>query len=139
MVGGNVVDDLHAEDTGAALGLAARTQLGETARLLTDVAGFIRRYIVLTMPQTVAGTLWVLHTWTIDVADTSPYLWITSPEKRSGKTRLLEVLELVVREPWLTARTTSAALVRKISQQAPSLLLDETDSAFQSGDEYAET
>ena len=32
--------------------------------------------------------------------DASPYLAIMSPEKRSGKTRLLDVFELLVARSW---------------------------------------
>ena len=56
----------------------------------------------------------------------------------SGKTRLLEVLELIVAKPWYTARVTAAVLVRKIDSAMPTLLLDETDAAFKGEPEYAE-
>jgi hypothetical protein len=59
--------------------------------------------------------------------------------KRSGKTRLLEVLELLVARPWLTGRTSAAALIRKVDAEAPTLLLDESDTAFGGEKEYAET
>ena len=66
------------------------------------------------------------------------YLAITSAEKQSGKTRLLEVLHLLVLKPWFTGRVTAAVLVRKIEAEAPALLLDETDAAFNSDPLYAE-
>ncbi|MEE8606230.1 MAG: hypothetical protein V3S55_01390, partial [Nitrospiraceae bacterium] len=59
----------------------------------------------------------------------------TSAEKRSGKTRLLEVLSLIVAHPWLTGRVSPAALYRRIHAERRTLLLDESDSAFKSGDE----
>ena len=66
------------------------------------------------------------------------YLSVTSPEKRSGKTRLLEVLRLLVANPWLTGGTTKAALVRKVDKDSPTLLLDESDAAFSGDREYSE-
>ena len=39
-----------------------------------------------------------------------------SAEMESGKTRLLEVLRLLVAKPWFTGRTTTAALTRKIDR-----------------------
>jgi hypothetical protein len=66
-------------------------------------------------------------------------LAITSAEKESGKTRLLEVLKLIVASPWHTGRVTAAVLVRKVDANAPTLLLDETDAAFNSDREYAES
>jgi hypothetical protein len=112
---------------------------GDLARTLGDVELFVRRYVVLTASQSVAIALWVAHTHAFEAADATPYLAITSAEKRSGKTRLLEVLELIVSRPWFTGRTTTAALTRKIDAVAPTLLLDESDAAFKGGQEYAET
>jgi hypothetical protein len=74
--------------------------------------------------------LFVLHTWTVEAADTTPYIVLTSPERRSGKTRLLEVLELIVRKPWHCASTSEAALFRKVHVDEPTLLLDEVDAIF---------
>jgi Protein of unknown function (DUF3631) len=56
----------------------------------------------------------------------------------SGKTRLLEVLRLLVGEPWFTGRTTAAALVRKVDFSQPTLLLDEFDATMNGDKEFAE-
>jgi hypothetical protein len=133
------VEHLLADDGARELGLAPRVEAPSTAGLLTDVVAFIRRYVVLTVEQGDAAALWVLHTHAMDAVETTPYLWIYSAEKESGKSRLLETLELLVCRPWLTGRVTAAALVRKTHRDHPTLLLDETDAAFNSGDEYAET
>ena len=74
----------------------------DRAALLDDLVAFIRRYVVATDAQVEAIALWLMHTHTIDAADATPYLSITSAEKRSGKTRLLETLELLAARPWLT-------------------------------------
>lgn len=107
-------------------------------QLLGKVYAFIRRYVVLSDFHAVAISLWVLHTWAIDAAEATPYLSITSAEKRSGKTRLLEVLELLVARPWQTGRISAAALVRTIERKSPTLLLDEADAAFKREREYVE-
>jgi hypothetical protein len=108
------------------------------AALLGEIADFIRRYVVLTPDQVNATALWVLHTHAIEAADATPYLHITSPEKRSGKTRLLEVLDLLAARPWFTGRVTAAVLQRRLERDHPSLLLDETDAAFKKESEYTE-
>ena len=69
----------------------------------------------------------------------TPYLWVTWAEMESGKTRLLEVLRLLVANPWFTGRTTAAALTRKIDKSAPTLLLDEFDATTDGDREFAET
>jgi hypothetical protein len=108
------------------------------AAILLNLTLFIRRYVVLTQDQAVAVALWTAHTHAISAADCTPYLQITSATKRAGKTRLLEVLEPLVARPWLTGRTSHAALIRKIDGQQPTLLLDESDAAFKGEKEYAE-
>lgn len=99
-------------------------------KLLDEVEAFIQAYTVLGAAELCAATLWVAHTWAFDAAEMTPYLAITSAEKQSGKTQLLATLDVLVCRPWLTARTTTAALVRKIEKNRPTLLLDESDAAF---------
>jgi hypothetical protein len=99
--------------------------------LLNDVAGFIRRYVVLSETQADAVALWVAHTHAIDAAETTPYLAISSAEKQSGKSRLgLDVFQLLVREPLPSMNISDAALFRAIEELSPTLLLDEADAVF---------
>jgi hypothetical protein len=109
------------------------------AELLERLVWFIRRYVALSEDQALLSALWIVHTHTLDAADTTPYLNVKSAEKRSGKTRLLEVLSLLAAGSWLTGRVTAAVLVRKVAAVAPALLLDESDAAFKGDREYAET
>lgn len=98
---------------------------------LVSVVRFIRSHVVLpSMHAEVAIALWVAHAHALDAFDCSPYLVVTSPEKRSGKTRLLEVLELLVPRPWRVIQPSEAVLFRKIAAQRPVLLLDEADVLF---------
>ena len=107
--------------------------------LLVNLIGFIRRFVALSEAQVLLSALWIVHTHALDAADTTSYLNIHSAEKRSGKTRLLEVLSLLVARAWFTGRVTSAVLVRKVAEETPTLLLDESDAAFKGDREYAET
>jgi hypothetical protein len=117
----------------------AHAAAGEScAALLGEVSALLRRFVVMTPAQARVVALWVVHTHTIGAAEATPYLAITSAEKRSGKTRLLEVLDLLVARPWFTGRTTAAVLPRKIDADGPTLLLDESDAAFGGNKEYAE-
>lgn len=110
----------------------------ELGEVLEALARFIRRYVVVSEPQTVALALWIAHTHAFSAAEATPYISITSAEKESGKTRALEVTELVVARPWLTGRVTAAVLSRKVDAETPTLLLDESDAAFNGEKEYAE-
>ena len=113
---------------------------GETdsIAMMNDVVGFIRRYVALTSYQADELALFVVHTHAFEAAETTPYQNIGSATKQSGKTRLLEVLELLVADPWLTGRATTAVLARRIEDKRPTLLLDETDAAFKAESDYAE-
>jgi hypothetical protein len=101
-----------------------------SAALLSDVRSFIRRFVVLDDVQADAVTLWAAHTHIFEAFGCTPYLAITSPEKRSGKTLLLEVLELLAREPLPTANISDAALFRATDKLQPTLLIDEIDAVF---------
>jgi hypothetical protein len=58
---------------------------------------------------------------------------LSSPEKRCGKTRNLQILDCLVRRPLHTANITIGALTRVIDQYAPTLLIDEADTIFVNG------
>jgi chloramphenicol 3-O-phosphotransferase len=79
------------------------------AELLDDIVKFMRRFIVATDEQLTAAALWIVHTHAFAAAEMTPYLYITSPEKRSGKTRLLKLLQLLCAKPWVTVQDPVAA------------------------------
>jgi hypothetical protein len=105
------------------------------AKTLDEVSKFIRRFALLSNEQAIVVTLWAAHTHAFGAAEHTPYLSISSPTKRTGKSRLLEVLEVLVAKPWLTGRVSAAVLPRKIEADAPTLLLDECDTALNTKEE----
>ena len=109
------------------------------SEVLEAIVSFIRRFLVLSPHQLDLITLWIAHTHAFGSSDATPYLSVRSPEMRSGKTRLLEILELLVARPWFTGRVTPAVLSRKVDTECPTLLLDESDAAFKGDKEYSET
>jgi hypothetical protein len=100
------------------------------AEILDSIVAFIRRFVVMSRAQLSIAALWVVHTHAIEAADVTAFLAATSAEKRSGKTRLLEILELLVREPLRAANLTVAVLYRAIDEYRPTLLFDEVDAIF---------
>src|SRR5262249_25468682 len=99
------------------------------AALLDEVAALLSRYVVFrSTAQRTAVVLWIAHTHALAAFDVTPYLNIRSPEKQTGKTRLLEVLHELVPRPWLAIQPSDAILFRKIHKTKPTLLLDETDT-----------
>lgn len=98
--------------------------------VLDEVYDFVRKYVSLSHSAAVAITLWLAHTYAAEVFEYTPYLAILSPEKQSGKTRLLDVLNMLAARAEMMARTTAAALVRTIASEKPTILLDEIDAIF---------
>ena len=98
--------------------------------LLDKIELFIRRFVVVDEAQAAAAALWVPHTWAIDAAHATPYLYASSAEPESGKTRMLEVLRELVRNPILTMNVSDAALFRTIDSRKPTLFFDEVDAIF---------
>lgn len=110
----------------------------ETATLIADLTAYINRYVVMTEQQTTCVALWVLHSHAVDAAEQTPYLNPRSAEKQSGKTRLLEVLELLCPRTFRWTLPSDAVVYRTIEKFGPTLLLDETDAIWseKNGDKY---
>jgi Protein of unknown function (DUF3631) len=103
----------------------------DTAALLTEVGDFVRRYVVLRNDYFYdAVALWVLQAHAIAAFDTSPRLLFKSPEKESGKTRALEVLETITPNPLFVMNATIAAIFRLLAIEQITLLFDEGDAIF---------
>lgn len=98
--------------------------------LVSEVTEFIRSYVVMTEEQALVVALWVIHTHCFDAFQQTPYMLVTSPEPRCGKSRLLEVAHLLVHEPWEQIIPSEAVLYRKIHLSRPTALLDEIDTIF---------
>jgi hypothetical protein len=110
-----------------------------TEQLLGDLEHFLGRYLILPSEHTrLALALFVMHTWALAPAFATPYIIVVSPEKRSGKTRVLEVLEALCRNGRMSASITAAALYQTISANRPTLLIDEADAIFSSRSERSE-
>lgn len=117
--------------------LASPERDAATAELLSDVLEYVRRFVVLSAEQLALVSLWIAHSHAIEAAEQTPYLSIQSPEKQSGKTRLLEVLDLLVARPRMWAKPSEAVVYRVIEQEKPTLLLDEIDAIWSAkGDEH---
>lgn len=97
------------------------------------VVAFINRFVALPDDKMAdVAALWVLHTWTFDAAYATPYLYITSAEKQSGKTRFMEVLSELSRNSIIAANVGSA-IFRAIENARPSLFIDEVDTIYSGG------
>jgi hypothetical protein len=101
------------------------------ASLLDELHAALTRYVVLPSPEAVdAVTLWITATHAQKAWEHATRLAIISPEKRCGKSRLLDVVEAASHASLITVNISSAALVRSIGDDPPTLLLDEADTVF---------
>jgi hypothetical protein len=98
------------------------------AALVRELENFLTRYVILPAHTVLQLALWALMTHTFRSFDAVPYLVITSPAPRCGKTRLLECLELAVSAPRRASNVSEAALFRMIEKISPTLLLDEAET-----------
>jgi hypothetical protein len=122
----------HAESSSATpIALHPVVAANEGARLLDNIHTFIFRFVAFPEPeQADAVALWVMHSHAFEAAEATPRLSIQSAEKQSGKTRLLELLDLLARSPFQVASISSAAMFRIIAGGPTTLLIDEADSIF---------
>jgi putative DNA primase/helicase len=139
--------DDRAGDTTSTAGRGRRIEIADIepwpepvdgAALIDETAQTIRQYVILSKCQADAVALWTHFTHAFDSFDFSPKLVIRSPEPRSGKTRLVEALERLVRRPFFVSGISGAALLRIIEQHAPAMLLDEIDTMMKGDPEKAE-
>jgi hypothetical protein len=99
------------------------------AQLLDQIRAALRRYVVLPSAYVeIAVTLWIAATHAAPALYHFPRLVIRSPEKRCGKTRLLDIVSALCRLPVPTANISSAVLYRVMGGKDPrTLLIDEAD------------
>ena len=99
------------------------------AGLLDTLVATVRRYVVLpTVHAARAIALWVVLTYCETAVNILPLLLVTSPTKRCGKTRLVELVGALACRALPTSNITAAAPYRAIDTFHPTLLLDEGDT-----------
>jgi hypothetical protein len=103
------------------------------AQLLEDVRAFLARFI--SYPSTEACTthvLWIIHAHLMDAWESTPRIAFLSAEPASGKTRALEISELLVPRPVEAVNVSPAYLFRKVGSEdgGPTILYDEIDTVF---------
>src|SRR5690349_4832419 len=103
------------------------------AQLLADLHAALTRYVILPSPEAaVAVALWIAASHAQPAWAHAPRLVIRAPEKRCGKSRLLDVVEATSFRPIMTVNASTAAVYRSIgvADSPPTLLMDEADTIF---------
>jgi Protein of unknown function (DUF3631) len=103
------------------------------AQILDRVHEFLGRFVVYPSKQAHdAHVLWIAHTHCMEAWESTPRIAFLSPEPASGKTRALEVSELLVPNAVEAVNVSPAYLFRKIGDDGakPTILFDEIDAVF---------
>jgi hypothetical protein len=105
----------------------------EGAALLNDIEKFVKRFIIYPSEHApVAHVLWIAHAHLMSSWESTPRIAFLSPEPASGKTRSMEVSELLVPDPVAAVNVTPAYMFRKCGSEEgpPTILFDEIDTVF---------
>jgi hypothetical protein len=105
------------------------------AGLLDDIREVFLKHVVLPEHAADALALWVLHAWTMNAFDISPFLVLSSPEPRCGKTTVLILLYWLTPRSELASNISPAAIFRYIEEVQPTLLIDEVDTFVKDNEE----
>jgi hypothetical protein len=101
------------------------------AALLDAVHAALTRYVVLpSQAATDAVVLWIAASHAQPAWAHAPRLVIRAPERRCGKSRLLDVVEATSHNPVITVNASPAAVYRSITEDPPTMLVDEADTIF---------
>lgn len=102
------------------------------AALLDELRTLLLRYVVFPSAEAAdAMTLWIAATHAQTAWEHAPRAATVSPEKRCGKSRLMDVAEGTCYDSLVTVNISSAALVRAVSDEdPPTLFIDEADTIF---------
>jgi hypothetical protein len=102
------------------------------AALLERLSGVLARYVVLPSREASdAVVLWIAASHVQPSWTYAPRLVIRAPEKRCGKSRLLDVIEGTSHRPLITVNASPAAVYRSLdTDDPPTLLIDEADTIF---------
>src|SRR6185312_10289786 len=101
-------------------------------RVLDELLAVLTRYVVFPDKHAAAAVaLWIVATHALPAFECAPRLVITSPEKRCGKSRLLDIISGTCHQPLTSINATVAAIFRSIGDDhPPTLIIDEADTLF---------
>jgi len=98
---------------------------------VTALANVLRKFLVCSDYHIVVLALWIIHTYCYDIFPSSPYLNIYSPEKQSGKTICMNLLNVLSSKAWMPAGGTAPPrIMSRIAKHRPTLLLDDWQLVF---------
>lgn len=101
--------------------------------LLNKIEQYISSHAILPPGASDAIALWCLASYSINSFRIYPKLFITSPEKRCGKSTVLDLIEAVSHKALVASNVSQAVIYRVIDQEQPTLIIDEADTFLAGG------
>jgi putative DNA primase/helicase len=98
--------------------------------LLAEIASTLNRFAVFPPHAADALALFILETYASDCFDAAPYVFLSSPEKRCGKSLVKRLLSKLCARPLSAGSCTESSIFRSIAAVNPTLLIDEVDTFF---------
>ena len=114
--------------------VAPTAPVTDGAELLDEILGTLTRYVIFpTEAAAIATTLWVAATHALPAWQHATRLVIRSPQKRCGKSRLLDMVAFLSFNSMLSSDVSTAVIYRTVGDddtKTPTLLIDEADALF---------
>ena len=100
--------------------------------LLDDIHRVVTGYVAFPDKHSaVAVVLWIVATHVLPAFDCAPRLVLKSPQKRCGKSRLLDVIAGLCHRPLMAINASTPAIFRSLGgDHPPTLIVDEADALF---------
>lgn len=106
------------------------SKASNVSALGNELFELIRPYIGADTDTLMLLTLWCLHTWVYQRLYSTPRLLITSILPGAGKSTVLEWLKHLCANAVAMASISSAAMLARLADQKPTLLIDEADRSL---------
>jgi hypothetical protein len=100
-----------------------------TADLIFQIEGLLLRHVFFKEQRyALLIAVWVLGTYAYDVFSFFGYLWLNSPEKRCGKSLLMDVLHSITAKATPRLNNATKATISRIAAQKHTMLIDEFEN-----------
>ncbi len=115
-------------------GINIGAMMEEGERIFDSAVNFIKRFVQFAHEDHARVlAAWCFHTHAMEVAHSTPYIYITSAKMRSGKSTLLEVVETLAHNAERTVSITPAAMLYLMNEGNTTLMIDEIDTIYSGG------
>jgi hypothetical protein len=95
--------------------------------VLDEMRADFERYVIADDESLNALAVWTLGSYCYDAFSIFPKAFLSSPERRCGKTVTLEVIEANAHRALTASSISSSAVFRAVQEWRPTLLIDEAD------------